>query len=133
MARNARAAQILKVAKPALLRWLARTTGITLTWFWGVGGLPIPFPRKITVAVGKPLGLPKLERPTDEDVAKWHALYVSEVQRIFDTYKGTNPVRAPSVRCHALEGGGGRRPVLRTQRWRRRAQDYINKQLIFEG
>ena len=43
--------QILKVAKPAVLRWLARTTGISLTWFWGVGGLPIPFPRKITVAV----------------------------------------------------------------------------------
>jgi len=29
--------------------------------------------------VGKPLGLPKLEKPSDEDVAKWHATYVSEV------------------------------------------------------
>jgi hypothetical protein len=30
--------------------------------------------------VGKPLGLPKLEKPSDEDVALWHAKYVSEVK-----------------------------------------------------
>ena len=37
---------------------------------------------------GRPLGLPKIEEPTDKDVEKWHAHYCAEVTRIFETYRG---------------------------------------------
>jgi hypothetical protein len=40
---------------------------------------------------GAALGLPRIPNPTDEDVDKWHAKYVSEIQRIFETYKDRVP------------------------------------------
>mmetsp|Transcript_26538 Transcript_26538/g.44427 ORF Transcript_26538/g.44427 Transcript_26538/m.44427 type:complete len:339 (-) Transcript_26538:234-1250(-) len=83
--------QVLKVAKSPVLRAMSRAMGVTITWFWGVWGTVVPFEKKIVSAMGRPLGLPHILEPTPEDVEKYHALYVSEVQRIFDAYKGTNP------------------------------------------
>ena len=83
--------QVLKVAKAPWLRSIARATGVSLTWFWGKWGLPIPLRRKMVVAMGKPLNIPHIPEPSQEDVDKFHKLYVEEVQRIFDTYKSTNP------------------------------------------
>ena len=37
--------------------------------------------------LGAPLHLPNIELPTQSDIDHWHAVYVSEVKRIFDTYK----------------------------------------------
>lgn len=34
---------------------------------------------------------PQIEEPSPEDIEKWHAKYVAEVQRLFDTYKQFNP------------------------------------------
>uniref|UniRef100_A0A7S0WRW5 diacylglycerol O-acyltransferase n=1 Tax=Pyramimonas obovata TaxID=1411642 RepID=A0A7S0WRW5_9CHLO len=83
--------QVLKVAKSAALRAFARATGVTVTWFWGVWGTVVPFEKKIVSAMGRPLGIPHIPEPTQEDIEKYHTLYVNEVQRIFDTYKVTNP------------------------------------------
>ena len=32
--------------------------------------------------------MPKIADPTPADVDKWHGRYVSELTRLFDTYKG---------------------------------------------
>ena len=40
---------------------------------------------------GSPLGLPRIENPSDDDINKWHGKYVSEVQRIFEKYKTRVP------------------------------------------
>jgi len=83
--------QVLKIAKGKWLRKFARATGVSITWFWGIAGSPIPLKRKIVMVVGKPMNIPQISNPTQEDIDKYHAVYVSEVQRIFDTYKHTNP------------------------------------------
>ena len=74
------------------LESISRKYQVSLTWFWGVWGLPIPRPDKILYVRGKPLELPFIPDPTNEDIDKWHNKYISEVERIFNTYK----VRIPS-------------------------------------
>jgi len=82
---------VMQVARHPLLTRFARLTGMSLTWFWGLWGTPIPKPLKIVGVFGRPLGLPHIENPTNEEVDKYHNLYVNEVIRIFETYKVTNP------------------------------------------
>jgi hypothetical protein len=38
------------------------------------------------------LGLPHIKEPSEEDVDKWHAKYVEEVRRIFDSNKHKVPL-----------------------------------------
>lgn len=40
---------------------------------------------------GRPLNLPLIAEPCDEDISKWHAIYVKDVERIFETYKKRVP------------------------------------------
>ena len=47
--------------------------------------MPEPYP--CMCVLGKPIHLPKIESPTQQDIDHWHAIYVSEIKRIFDTYK----------------------------------------------
>ena len=41
----------------------------------------------------------EIEQPTKEDIDKWHAFYVSELRRVFDTYK----IEAPGYEDKVLE------------------------------
>jgi hypothetical protein len=82
---------VLSVFTNPFLETISRKYQISLTWFWGIWGLPIPRPHKIIYVRGAPLGLPHIREPTDEDINKWHGKYVTEVQRIFDTYKKRIP------------------------------------------
>jgi len=41
----------------------------------------------MTIVVGKPLVVPKIESPTREDVAHWHGKYILELKRIYEEYK----------------------------------------------
>jgi hypothetical protein len=82
---------VLSVFTHPFLESISRKYQVSLTWFWGVWGLPIPRPHKIIYARGAPLGLPHLVNPTDEEINQWHEKYVSEVQRIFDAYKKRIP------------------------------------------
>ena len=83
---------VLSVYSSAFLRRLARSTGITLTWFWGWRGTPVPRPRKIVGVLGRPLGMPShsIADPTQAQVDEWHERYLAEVRRLFDTYKVFN-------------------------------------------
>jgi len=42
---------------------------------------------KLTIVVGKPLNLPRIPDPKDEDLEKYQKQYIQEVKRIFDQYK----------------------------------------------
>eukprot|EP00440_Ansanella_granifera_P041720 gb/GFBE01045235.1/.p1 GENE.gb/GFBE01045235.1/~~gb/GFBE01045235.1/.p1 ORF type:complete len:349 (+),score=46.12 gb/GFBE01045235.1/:1-1047(+) len=70
---------------------LSRTLGVSVTVFWGRFGLPLPKPVQITYARGRPLGMPHIENPTNEDIEKWHAVYCQKLKELFDAYKGRNP------------------------------------------
>ncbi|XP_078736324.1 diacylglycerol O-acyltransferase 2 [Lampetra fluviatilis] len=50
---------------------------------WGV--LPLPTP--ILTVVGEPITVPHIPEPTAEDVDRYHALYVSGLQRVFNSHK----------------------------------------------
>jgi 2-acylglycerol O-acyltransferase 2 len=50
---------------------------------------PIPHRRQIICVVGKPLDVPKIEKPTQEDVDEWHGKYV---QALLDLYHANKPV-----------------------------------------
>lgn len=46
-----------------------------------------PFPSLSLLAVGKPLPVPKIENPSQEMVAKYHALYIDALCKLFDQHK----------------------------------------------
>jgi len=82
---------VLSVLKHGPLADLSRKLGASLTWFWGKYHLPIPRDHMLLYARGKPLGLPHIPEPTNADIDKYHALYVSEVKRLFESYKEKLP------------------------------------------
>ncbi|XP_007530829.2 acyl-CoA wax alcohol acyltransferase 2 [Erinaceus europaeus] len=50
---------------------------------WGL----LPYAHPLTTVVGKPLPLPKIENPSEEIVAKYHALYIDALCKLFDQHK----------------------------------------------
>ncbi|KAG8522047.1 Acyl-CoA wax alcohol acyltransferase 1, partial [Galemys pyrenaicus] len=50
-----------------------------------IGLLPYPLP--IITVVGEPLPLPKIEKPSQEVVNKYHTLYVDALHKLFDEHK----------------------------------------------
>lgn len=45
------------------------------------------FPSLSPLAVGEPLPMPKIENPSQEIVAKYHALYIDALRKLFDQHK----------------------------------------------
>eukprot|EP00904_Undaria_pinnatifida_P008005 jgi/Undpi1/4334/HiC_scaffold_17.g07700.m1 len=82
---------VLEIIRHPMLTNISRKLGVSITILWGRWGLPVPMPCKVICVTGKPIGVPKKEFPSDEDVDKYHAIYVKEVKRLFDTYKGRLP------------------------------------------
>jgi len=82
---------VLSVLAWGPLESLSRTLGMSVTFFWGRFGLPVPKPVHMTYVRGRPLGMPQIENPTSEDIEKWHAVYCQKLTELFDTYKGRNP------------------------------------------
>ncbi|XP_012887065.1 PREDICTED: acyl-CoA wax alcohol acyltransferase 1 [Dipodomys ordii] len=69
-----------------------RIFGFYFCVFYGQGfrqgstGL-LPYHRPIVTIVGEPLHLPHIEKPTQEMVDKYHALYVDALQKLFEQHK----------------------------------------------
>ncbi len=53
------------------------------TWFISKIGFMPHYDLDITIVVGKRIDLPKIENPSDEEVKKFHELYVNELTRLF--------------------------------------------------
>jgi len=82
---------VLSVLAWGPLASLSRSLGMSVTFFWGRFGLPMPNPVHMTYVRGRPLGMPHIENPSAEDVEKWHAVYCQKLTELFDNYKGRNP------------------------------------------
>ena len=39
------------------------------------------------IVLGAPIEFPTIEKPTEKDVEKWHAIYIQKLQALFDKYK----------------------------------------------
>lgn len=62
---------VLRTVRWAPIAALSRKMGVTVTYFWGRFGLPVPSAVKLVYARGRPLGMPQIDNPTQEDVDQW--------------------------------------------------------------
>ncbi|XP_073741966.1 acyl-CoA wax alcohol acyltransferase 2 [Callorhinus ursinus] len=73
-------------------KWMQRMIHIYPCAFYGRGftenswGL-LPYARPVTAVVRKPLPLPKIENPSQETVARYHALYIDALCKLYDQHK----------------------------------------------
>ncbi|XP_008047622.1 2-acylglycerol O-acyltransferase 3 [Carlito syrichta] len=70
-----------------------KLTGFSPCIFWGRGlfsaaswGL-LPFAVPITTVVGRPIPVPQCLRPTEEEVDRYHSLYVKALEQLFEEHK----------------------------------------------
>ena len=70
---------------------LSRSLGASLTFFWGLWGMPLPRPSPMMYVRGRPLGLPHLAEPTAAEVEHWHGVYCQKLEELFERYKAANP------------------------------------------
>ncbi|KAG8430570.1 hypothetical protein GDO86_020368, partial [Hymenochirus boettgeri] len=47
----------------------------------------LPFRKPINTVVGKPIPVPKIQKPSEEQVQKYHALYIHSLTELFNTHK----------------------------------------------
>ena len=83
---------VLTIFKSGPLASISRSLGVALTYFWGKWYLPIPCDDKCLYARGKPLGMPQILEPTNDDVDKWHQKYCEAIEGLFEKYKEKVPL-----------------------------------------
>lgn len=83
--------RVLRLLQWPILRYISRKTGFALTYLYGRFFLPMPLPEPCLCAIGRPIMCPKIESPTQEDIDKWHAIYVSELVKLFNRHKKDAP------------------------------------------
>ncbi|KAL3764323.1 hypothetical protein ACHAW5_008920 [Stephanodiscus triporus] len=71
---------------------ISRAVGIAPLVFWGRWGIPfgIPHPRKSHVVIGRAIDMPKNtegENVTQELVDEWHAVFLEELELLFERHK----------------------------------------------
>jgi 2-acylglycerol O-acyltransferase 2 len=55
--------------------------------FYGRFYLPIPFKRKVVTVVGKPIFVEQNHSPTEQEIDKYHEMYMQELQELYDNHK----------------------------------------------
>ncbi|GAB5029520.1 diacylglycerol acyltransferase family protein [Nannochloropsis oceanica] len=69
--------------------WYLKTFRVPLFACWGIWWCPL-LPRgqvALETVVGNPFRLPKISDPSQEDIDKWHAVYVQKLVDLFDRNK----------------------------------------------
>lgn len=79
---------VLNVIKSGPLAKISRKLKASFTFFWGKYSLPIPMDDRLLYVAGKAIEIPKIAEPTQEEIDNYHQIYVKEVIRLFETYKG---------------------------------------------
>lgn len=69
------------------LQPVARLMRMALATFYGRFGLPVSFRVPLLFAIGRPLQLSQMNKPSEAEVTSAHQLFMGEVKRIFDSYK----------------------------------------------
>jgi hypothetical protein len=60
---------------------------VALIIFWGRFFLPVPYRIPIVGAMGRPIPVPKVDEPSDEDVDRVHAELLVAMVALFDEHK----------------------------------------------
>jgi diacylglycerol O-acyltransferase 2, plant len=88
------------VPKNKTLQVFCRKLGFMPLYFTGYFGIPFAPPKSlpITVVVGKPITIPKVENPTEEQMHEYHDLLVQSITDIFESHKAANGMEDCSIR-----------------------------------
>ena len=64
------------------MSYLHNTSSIIISYHVGP-----PKPCCFTNIIGKPIPVPKINNPTEEELVKYRDLYIEGISRLFETYK----------------------------------------------
>jgi len=68
--------------------WLLKKTQVSWTFGWGKRFFNmLPAKQPLTIVIGKPIAVPKIAHPTDEQVDEVHANYTKELEALFEEHK----------------------------------------------
>ena len=73
-----------------LRKWMMKNMRVAIPLFWGRWGTPMPYPVTLTVVVGKPVKVERVEPASDitqEQVESLHDKFVEELGSLFEKYK----------------------------------------------
>lgn len=65
--------------------YLSRKLKMSVTFFWGQYYLPIPYPGKSVIVLGKPVELPPGDTP--KDLEDFHGRWMEAMKEIYEKYK----------------------------------------------
>ena len=71
-----------------ILQGLSRRMQAGFLPIWGRYGLPIMHRHPILGVTAAPIIVPKIEEPTIEQINHYHAIFVNNLEQLFDRYKG---------------------------------------------
>jgi 2-acylglycerol O-acyltransferase 2 len=88
------------VPRSEFMNKVARKIGFLPMIFFGVWGTPLgpSKPCDYVNVIGKPILVPKMDNPSDDDVRKYHALYVEQISSIFEAHKSNYGMGKISLR-----------------------------------
>ena len=72
---------------PPWLALLSRKLRISLTFFHGRYGIPLPYPVKLTFAHGEAVSLSQVDEPSDAMVDEAHSRFVASLRAAFEATK----------------------------------------------
>ena len=59
----------------AVMKGIARRIMFVPMWIWGRWGTPCPLPAPVHIVIGRPIVVPQMDDPTNEEV--WQALILT--------------------------------------------------------
>lgn len=77
------------VPKGKFMKWLSRRIGFLPMLFFGAFGTPLgpARPCQYTNVIGKPIKVPKIENPTEEDLRKYQKIFIDEMKELYEKTK----------------------------------------------
>jgi len=69
------------------LQALSRRAQFGCCLLWGRWGLPIMFRVPIVAVMAKPIAVPKIEAPTQQQIEEYHAIFVAKLEALFEDQK----------------------------------------------
>ncbi len=83
--------------------WIVKKFGVAITFHWGQYGLPLlPLKTKLTLVMGKPLKVEKVEETKEKKITDEQAQivldeYIKRFTEMFENSKQYNPSSVPAV------------------------------------
>jgi diacylglycerol O-acyltransferase 2, plant len=96
-----------KSAKSSPSNWFSdvllavgRKLGFLPMIFFGLWNIPFaqPKPSPLTIVIGKPIPMPKIEKPSAEEIAKYHEVFLREMRRVFEDNKAEHGMGEFTIR-----------------------------------